>query len=70
MNKNKNTRFSKLRFISQYKVIVLAIALNVIFFPQYEKYTLNGNNRFEIMMGNVSVGITDDEEKIFDFVEY
>lgn len=61
------SRYTKVRTVARIKVAVLVIALNVLFFPTLVKFTLQGDNRFTIKVGQTVVGVTDDTDKIFDY---
>ena len=61
------SKYSRIRTIGKLRVVFAVIALNVLFFPSYVKFTLEGDNRFTIKLGDVCVGVTDDASKIYDY---
>lgn len=61
-----NSKYNRVRVVTIIKVALFVIALNILFFPNYTKFSLQGNNRFTIFMGNVPVGVTSDVNGIFE----
>ena len=61
------SKFSKVVSATYIKIYIIVVALNVLFFPTFQKYTSEGYNRFSISVNGVYVGVTDDESKIFDY---
>lgn len=60
------SKYNGARTLAIIKVALFVILINILFFPTLTRFTLQGNNRFTIFMGNVPVGVTDDAGGIFD----
>ena len=62
-----SSKYSKTISFGKIRVALWVITLNILFFPSFVQYSLQGNNRFIVMMGDVCVGITDDSSRLMDY---
>lgn len=61
------SKYHKLITISYLKVFWVVVALQILFFPQYQEYVREGNNRFTIYMDGQVVGVTDDAGAVYEY---
>ena len=64
--KKRYNKYNKIISLANIRVYLIVIALNILFFPTLTTYSLQGNNRFTIYMGDTMVGVTDEVDTIYD----